>query len=181
MPFFGAAFFEAIEGYADHVAIGYLRALWHYWNHTHCAGLPDDDEYLRRICRCDPVEWEKTKAVIFDGRFFFCKNGSSWHQKHARDLHGKELDVYNMRVALAANARNQKGNINPDTKSNNSIAIRISQEKELDRIEKRLAEVRQQGTQTAGGPMTYSIPQRAEIKTLKDKREELKKLLGFVA
>ncbi len=53
LPFYGNDFFEAIAGYSDAVGMGYLRALWHYWNHTGCDGLPDDDEYLRRVCGCE--------------------------------------------------------------------------------------------------------------------------------
>ena len=53
LPLFGNDFFEAIAGYSDTVGLGYLRALWHYWSHTTCEGLPDDDEYLRRICCVD--------------------------------------------------------------------------------------------------------------------------------
>ena len=45
LPLYGNDFFEAIAGYTDAVGLGYLRSLWHYWNHTGCEGLPDDDEY----------------------------------------------------------------------------------------------------------------------------------------
>ena len=54
LPLYGNDFFEAIAGYPDAVGMGYLRALWHYWNHTGCDGLPDDDEYLRRV-RLDKI------------------------------------------------------------------------------------------------------------------------------
>lgn len=184
MPFFGGMFFDAVEGYSDAVAIGYIRALWHYWNHTHCQGLPDEDEYLRRICRCDSQQWARTKGVIFDNQFFFCKNGTHWHQKKAKELHAKEIELYNRRVAWAENARIQKAqsNVNPDIKPNVSPSVTaINSRAELERVEKRIEEIRQQGTLVAGSPMRYSTKQKSEMIALKDRREELKKLLGFVA
>ena len=39
LPLYGNDFFEAVAGYSDAVGMGYLRSLWHYWNHTGCAGL----------------------------------------------------------------------------------------------------------------------------------------------
>ena len=180
MPFFGASFFQAVEGYGDAVIVGYLHALWHYWNHTHCEGLPDDDEYLRKLCRCDPQEWARTKGIIFDDRYFFCKNGTHWHQKNAKELHDSDLAIYQKRVALAENARLQKAGITAGINPNTNAVTRISQEKELERVEKRLAELRAAGTTTATGTM-YTTPQKAELRTLKDRREELKKSLGFSA
>ena len=40
LPLYGNDFFEAIAGYPDAVGMGYLRALWHYWNHQRCAYNP---------------------------------------------------------------------------------------------------------------------------------------------
>lgn len=184
MPFFGTSFFEATEGYSDAVAIGYMRALWHYWNHTHCQGLPDDDEYLRRICRCEPQQWIRTKGIIFDNQFFFCKNGTHWHQKKAKALHTEEAELYKRRVALAENARSHKPplNTNADNKPDISPSVvRIGQEKELDRVEIRLKEIKSQGSQCAGGTTIYTVPQKAEMKALRDRRDQLKQALGYVA
>ena len=63
LPFYGNDFFESIAGYPDGVGLGYLRALWHYWNLTNCEGLPDDDDYLRRVCCCDIADWGSTFAA----------------------------------------------------------------------------------------------------------------------
>ena len=64
LPFYGNDFFQSLAGYTDTVAIRYLRAIWHYWSHTGCTGLPDDDDYLRRICDCQAAEWAAIKAII---------------------------------------------------------------------------------------------------------------------
>ena len=83
MPLYGNDLFSACEGYSDAVTLGYVRALWHYWHHAHCDGLPDDDDYLRRVCRCEAASWVRTKGIIF-GQFFKLA-GSKWHQTRARD------------------------------------------------------------------------------------------------
>jgi hypothetical protein len=36
-----------------------------------CAGLPDDYEYLRRVCGCEGTQWARTKGIIFDNRYLF--------------------------------------------------------------------------------------------------------------
>ena len=77
-PLYGNDFFEAIAGYPDTIGLGYLRALWHYWHHTGCEGLPDDDEYLRRICCVDSSQWPRTKGIIFDHRYFFRLEDGLW-------------------------------------------------------------------------------------------------------
>jgi uncharacterized protein YdaU (DUF1376 family) len=92
LPFYGADFFNATDGYSDAVILGYLRALWHYWSHSHCEGLPDDSDYLKRICRCKDTEWCKTKGVIF-GVFFVLEKGV-WHQGRARELYADAQESY---------------------------------------------------------------------------------------
>ena len=86
-PLYGNDFFEAIAGYPDAVGLGYLRALWHYWNHTGCDGLPDDDEYLRRVCKCEVAAWVRTKGIIFDNRYCFKLENGRWHQARCRKEH----------------------------------------------------------------------------------------------
>lgn len=112
MPFFGLEFFQAVEGYPDSVALGYMRAVWHYWHHEHCGGLPDDDDFLMRLCRIDRVEWVRAKSIIF-GRFFNLERGK-WHQKRAREIHEKIQNQYMARVnqtraATAARMENRGG------------------------------------------------------------------------
>ncbi len=94
LPFYGNDFFEAIAGYSHAVGMGYLRAIWHYWNHTGCAGLPDDDEYLRRICCCDVSEWARTKGILFDNRYHFKLEDGLWHQARCQAEFLKSLAIY---------------------------------------------------------------------------------------
>lgn len=123
MPFFGNDFFEATSGYSDSIVLGYLRACWHYWHQTHCEGLPNDNDYLRRICRLDAATWPKAKTVIF-GQFFKLSNGL-WHQARCHQEHLLSLQSYRKKVKSAAHARSKKRleinvetklEINPDSK-----------------------------------------------------------------
>ena len=85
LPLYGNDFFESIAGYPDAVGMGYLRALWHYWNHTSCEGLPDDDEYLRRVCGADASDWERTRSILFDNRYHFRLVDGVWQQPRCRE------------------------------------------------------------------------------------------------
>ena len=87
MPFYGRDFYAAVEGHSEAVEMGYMRAIWHYWAHTHCEGLKDDDAFLRRLTRCPANQWKETKRVIF-GEFFFERDGL-WHQKRAKEEYDK--------------------------------------------------------------------------------------------
>ena len=83
MPFYGAAFFGAPEGYPEYAVSAYIRAIWYYWSHTHCKGIKNDPEFLRTICRVsDRDDWDSIKAMIF-GEMFHLNNGV-WHQTRAR-------------------------------------------------------------------------------------------------
>lgn len=125
MPFYGNDFFSATDGYPDSVCLGYLRACWHYWHHTHCAGLPDEPEYLRRVCRIEAIEWARTKDVIF-GAFFRLSNGK-WHQERAAKEYEKTVKAYQNKVAGAAKARNRSSDINPDTNPDITLLITDNQ------------------------------------------------------
>ncbi len=93
-PLYGNDFFESIAGYSDTIGLGYLRALWHYWNHTGCQGLPDDDEYLRRVCCCDADAWPRVKAIIFDNRYHFRLQDGLWHQPRCLHEYTKSLEIF---------------------------------------------------------------------------------------
>ena len=97
LPFYGNDFFQAMAGCTDAVAMGYLRALWHYWSHLGCGGLPDDDEYLRRVCDCQTAEWPGVKAVIFDNRYHFRLESGAWHQPRCRQEWTKSKRVFDQR------------------------------------------------------------------------------------
>ena len=98
-PFYGNDFFEAVAGYSDTVSLSYLRALWHYWNHTGCEGLPDDDEYLCRVCGSDEANWLKTKGIVFDNHYHFRLENGLWHQARCKAEFQKSQEIYAARSA----------------------------------------------------------------------------------
>jgi len=100
LPFYGNDFFQAMAGCTDAVAMGYLRALWHYWSHLGCGGLPDDDEYLRRVCDCQTAEWPGVKAIIFDNRYHFRLESCAWHQPRCRQEWTKSKRVFDQRSTV---------------------------------------------------------------------------------
>lgn len=103
LPFYGNDFFEAITGYSDDVGMGYLRALWHYWNHTGCEGLPDEDDYLRRVCCGNTVVWPEIKRIIFDNRYHFKLENGAWHQPRCRQEYHKSQQIYEARSLAGKN------------------------------------------------------------------------------
>lgn len=82
-PLFGPVFTAAVEGHDDHVTAAYIFALLNYWHVTHCEGLEDNPEKLRRICRQERDDWDQVHPIIF-GAFFHLEDGL-WHQKRARE------------------------------------------------------------------------------------------------
>jgi uncharacterized protein YdaU (DUF1376 family) len=115
LPFYGNIYFAATDGMDDTSIVSYLRLLWHYWHHTHCSGLPDDDDYLRRVARC-PVEcWNRTRGMILNGDAFFALDDGKWHQKKAKSLYTEIKESYDRKVRGAALARGARVDVNPDT------------------------------------------------------------------
>ena len=108
LPLYGNDFFEAIAGYSDAVGMGYLRAIWHYWSHTGCAGLPDEDEYLRRICGCEGTEWARTKGIIFDNRYLFRLENGAWQQPRCRKEWEKSKALFARRSSLGKAAATKR-------------------------------------------------------------------------
>ncbi len=98
MPLYGNDFFSAVEGRTASVAVAYLRALWHYWHHYHCAGLPPDSDYLRRVCHADKDDWPSVEPVVF-GKLFFQDTHGLWQQKRAQHEYAKALASYTKRLA----------------------------------------------------------------------------------
>jgi len=105
MPFDGRRFFEAVKGWPHDTALKYLIYLWHYWNHTHCNGLNDDDDYLRRLAECDLQDWKRVKGIIFDGENFFKLDGGKWHQSRCKKVYIRELERYKKNLAKTEPAR----------------------------------------------------------------------------
>jgi uncharacterized protein YdaU (DUF1376 family) len=108
LPLYGNDFFEAISGYEDAVGMGYLRALWHYWSHTGCAGLPDNDEYLRRVCGCERGDWARTRGIIFDDQYLFRLENGAWHQPRCRKEWAKSKEVFDQRSAVGQAAARKR-------------------------------------------------------------------------
>jgi uncharacterized protein YdaU (DUF1376 family) len=100
LPFYGNDFFQSMAGYTDEILIRYLRAIWHYWSHTSCEGLPDDDDYLRRICACERSEWARTKGILFDNQYLFRLENGAWHQLRCREEWTKSKRVFDHRSTV---------------------------------------------------------------------------------
>ena len=84
IPFYGNDFLQACEGQPDYVTVAYFRAIWHFWHHNHCAGLRDDSEFLRRLCRADKDSWPEIMEFVFDNDKQFTLNGDGlWIQTRA--------------------------------------------------------------------------------------------------
>jgi len=84
MPLYGDDFFQAVKAHGERVGWPYLKAIWHYWKHTHCKGLKNDSELLRRICEVEKSEWPELYEIIFDNEKFFTLDADGlWHQKRA--------------------------------------------------------------------------------------------------
>lgn len=114
MPFYGDDFFSAVEMMGEVLGFKYLRCVWFYWSHLHCEGIPDDDEQMRNLCRCELGTWARTKGTIFDNDKFFVLESGKWHQKRARKEWNLSLerltDRYNQTSAATA-ARLVKRNV----------------------------------------------------------------------
>ena len=116
LPFYGNDFFEAIAGYPDDIGLGYLRALWHYWSHTSCEGLPDDDEYLRRMCCCEKDEWPRVKGIIFDNHYHFKLENGLWHQARCKAEFQKSQRLYTARAGAGKRGMARRWENKPITK-----------------------------------------------------------------
>jgi Protein of unknown function (DUF1376) len=102
IPLYPRDFFDAIEGYSDAVGLGYLRAICHYWTHTHCKGLLNDSEYLRKICRIDMSGWVAAMGIIFDNNHFFTLGEDGlWHQSRASSEWEKSSEAYRNKTSRA--------------------------------------------------------------------------------
>jgi len=108
MPFYGNDFFSNVEiTMPPDIGFAYLRAMWVYWNHYHCAGLPDDERILRQVCRLERLneeDWQKAKGLIFDQKHFrlnldnYYKKDGLWHQERADQEWEKANKIYASRV-----------------------------------------------------------------------------------
>lgn len=152
-----------------------------YW--ANAGPLPNDDKYLRTTARCPVTEWPRTKELL--QQKFQVSNGTWSHKRIDAEIakSQKRKEALSKASALGVEARRALGQI-PTTSGQPMVSpsvLRISQEKELERVVQRIKEILAMGTQVAGAKMTYTTPQRAELQALKDRREQLKKGLGFIA
>jgi hypothetical protein len=113
IPFYLSDFLQAVEGHRDSVAMGYLRAIWHYWKHTHCTGLDNDAEYLQRLIRCDSAEWARTGPIIF-GSFFTLGADKKWHQKRTLEIWTQAEQLYQTMVERSKTANAARWGKTPD-------------------------------------------------------------------
>lgn len=161
----------------------YLLLIMAYW--AKGGPLENNDPALQSISKCPDSEWIRTRKVLEP--FFDVSNGVWKHKRIDADIE----KTSKIRVAMlegsakGVQARRERGQIpqvQPEVAPKvNPMVQRISAERELERVDKRLDALRNMGTLTAGGPMQFTVPQRAEIKALRDRQEELKKTLGFIA
>ena len=98
MPMYWPAFWNAVEGQEDSFIVAYERLLSHYWHHTKCQGLKDDDNFLRRLARKNELEWVELRPLLLDGdKYFWICNGV-WHQKRALEEWGKAFEAYQKKL-----------------------------------------------------------------------------------
>lgn len=158
----------------------YMLLIMAYW--ANGGPLPNDDCSLKQISRCPDAEWARTKGIM--ERFFDVSNGC-WKHKRIDE----ELEKSKKRVAIAmmgVEARRQTGSLPPKKQPEQSdkptvspSVAAINARTELDRVERRIDTVKKQGTQVAGGTMTYTEGQRAELRTLRERKDQLMTALGF--
>jgi hypothetical protein len=176
MPFEGRRFFEAVQMFDDETSLKYLRALWFYWSHTHCEGLPDDDEGLRRLCQCDLGKWARLKGLIFDNDHFFKLENGKWHQHRCREVHANHVRAMLSRQAQTLPARIAAGNVSSNVTGDlTSPVVIVFHEKALARVEKRIETLRGQR------PFAKGDKRASELEEMKSERKRLMDILGLKA
>ncbi len=109
MPFYWDDFWQSVKGQGNDTIVAYQRCLWHYWKHTHCAGLENDDEFLRLLSEIEITKWVRTRGILFDsGKFFSMGEDGFFHQKRAAQEYAKAVEQYENAVRrgkASANAR----------------------------------------------------------------------------
>jgi uncharacterized protein YdaU (DUF1376 family) len=102
MPVYWNEFWMAVEGLPDSIIVAYQRCFSYYYHHNHCRGLPDDNEFLRKLCRCDKSDWEYVRGTIFNNdRFFTQDRDGLWHQKRTEQEWNKSKEKYEKAVTRA--------------------------------------------------------------------------------
>lgn len=172
MPFNGTRFFQATAMWSDDIQLKYVRALWFYWNDTKATGIPNDDDGLRRLCRCDVKDWMRIKGMVFDNNLFFkLEDDGKWHQTNNRrvflatmqTIEANHKKTEAARIALAVTRTVTK----PVTESASPSVILILDQKKLDRVESRIAKIKGQF------PLSKDSALRGEYKELQEEKVRL--------
>lgn len=180
MPLDVARYLADTQGLTRAEHGSYMLLIMSYW--ANAGPLLNDDQSLKMIARCPDAEWSRTKGIM--ERFFDVSNGVWKHtfldSEIARSIARKKQ--VSEASAKGVEARRVLGQLppsgQPSGQSGGSTALRISHEKELDRVEKAIEKIKQAGTVTAAGT-TYTAHQLEDLKGLKARRKELLASLGF--
>ena len=103
--YYGNDFEAATKGWRPEVKWAYWSCLWFYRSHTHCKGLPDDNDFLRRLCECDAQDWMRTRGLIFDNDLYFKLIDGKWHQERAARDYAQDVADYKKQCERTEKAR----------------------------------------------------------------------------
>lgn len=171
----------------------YMLLIMAYWKNG--GPLPNDDLALRKMAMCPETEWARTRGIM--ARYFDCSNGVWKHKRIDAELAADRARTAAISRASAAGveARRALGQIPPPSVNppvqpsvgGKATADAIRAEKAQDfnkmalqRVEARIQAILNSAVVVAGGERKLTVPQRAELRTLKAKREELKTALGLI-
>lgn len=162
----------------------YLMLIMAYWKNG--GPLPNDDPTLRHIAMCPESDWARTKGIM--ERFFDCSNGTWRHKRIEEELAKERKRKEDIARASAAGVekRRELGQIAPQPSVGPAVHPPVSgaagvirAEKELGRVEARIEEIRENAPHVAGGEIKLTLQEREEIKSLKARKAELIRIIGF--
>lgn len=183
MPLNVSEFLQDTLGF-DNAEIGsYMLLILSYW--ANAKALPNDDKYLRQIARCPDGTWVRTKGILSEK--FQVSNGSWTHARIERCIAESKARKESIARASAAGvqARRDLGQLPPAVQPTiapqvKPVVSRISLERELERVEGRVAELKNAAVKTAT-ETRYTAAQRAELCALRDRRKQIMDQLGWKA
>src|SRR4051812_46255118 len=105
MPFFPEKFFADTAHVPGDIAAYYLVLLAHAW--ARGGSLPDDDDQLRLMTRCDPRRWCRISAKL--RAFWFIGDDGRLHQKRL-DKEWKRAETWRQNQRKTASSGNTNGN-----------------------------------------------------------------------
>lgn len=183
MPLFIGDYLQDTLGLTRSEHGSYMLLIMAYW--TKGGPLQNDDRYLKEVARCPDGEWARTKGIM--EQFFDVSNGFWKHKRIDAELQKcrERSRMLAEASAKGVQARRDLGQIppvQPTVKPTVSPSVQaINNRAELERVEKRMVEIRNLGSKVAGGQTIYTAPQKAELSALKDRKKQLLDLLGFRA